>query len=154
MDPVSRRLASAAMGFVFAMARDEELDELDKTRLDLERARMEREDFRNGSGIDTSFMHDDVSKFGGCESYKNFYNYAVKREAFWQFEETARKRRKEDLDTIVQLKAALDKEKKEKEELKLALVDARRTMARNLQGGRAIELDGIDVCSSDEDGPL
>ena len=61
MDPVSRRLASAAMGFVFAMARDEKLEELDKTRLDLERARMEREDFRSGSGIDTSFMHDDVA---------------------------------------------------------------------------------------------
>jgi hypothetical protein len=178
------------MGFVFALARDEELDELDKTRLDLERARMEREDFRSGSGIDTRFMHEDVAKYGGSNSYKNFYNYTMRREAPWQFEETARKRVKEELETIVQLKAALDKEKKEKEELKLALVDATQTMARILRGGPALELaegfflnedpchtneavekfaddgkgrmdvglgfdeDPIDVCSSDEDGPL
>ena len=54
MDPVSRRLAAAAMGLAFGLSRDEELE---KTRLDLERARMEREDFRNGAGPDTSFMH-------------------------------------------------------------------------------------------------
>ena len=47
MDPVSRRLAAAAMGLAFGLSRDEELE---KTRLDLERARMEREDFRNGGG--------------------------------------------------------------------------------------------------------
>ena len=47
MDPVSRRLAAAAMGLVLGLSRDEELE---KTRLDLERARMEREDFRNGAG--------------------------------------------------------------------------------------------------------
>ena len=45
MDPISRQLAAAAMGLVFALSRD---DELEKTRLDLERARMEREDFRQG----------------------------------------------------------------------------------------------------------
>jgi hypothetical protein len=33
------------MGLAFGLSRDEELE---KTRLDLERARMEREDFRNG----------------------------------------------------------------------------------------------------------
>ena len=54
MDPVSRRLASAAMGVVFALSRDEELE---KTRLDLERSRMTTEDFRQGGGPDTSFMH-------------------------------------------------------------------------------------------------
>ena len=54
MDPVSRRLAAAAMGLAFGLSRDEELE---KTRLDLERARMEREDFRNGAGPDTTFMH-------------------------------------------------------------------------------------------------
>ena len=54
MDPVSRRLAAAAMGLAFGLSRDEELE---KTRLDLERARMEREDFRNGAGPNTNFMH-------------------------------------------------------------------------------------------------
>ena len=59
MDPVSRRLAAAAMGVVFGLSRD---DELEKTRLDLERARMEREDFRNGAGPDTTFMHYEVKR--------------------------------------------------------------------------------------------
>jgi hypothetical protein len=54
MDPVSRRLAAAAMGLAFGLSRDEELE---KTRLDLERARMEREDFRQGSGPNTYYMH-------------------------------------------------------------------------------------------------
>ena len=54
MDPVSRRLAAAAMGIAFGLSRDEELE---KTRLDLERARMEREDFRNGAAPDTGIMH-------------------------------------------------------------------------------------------------
>ena len=54
MDPVSRRLAAAAMGLAFGLSRDEELE---RTRLDLERARMEREDFRQGGGPDTAFMH-------------------------------------------------------------------------------------------------
>ena len=76
----------------------------------------------------------------------------MKREAPWQFEATARKRVKEDLETIVQLNAALDKEKKEKEAIKAALVNANRTMARNLQGVHAIELDPVDVFSSDEEG--
>lgn len=56
MDPVSRRLAAAAMGLAFGLSRDEELA---KTRLDLERVRMEREDFRQGNGSETSFMQDD-----------------------------------------------------------------------------------------------
>ena len=54
MDPVSRRLAAAAMGLAFGLSRDEELE---KTRLDLERARMEREDFRNGAGPITEILH-------------------------------------------------------------------------------------------------
>ena len=53
MDPVSRRLAAAAMGLVLGLSRDEELE---KTRLDLERARMEREDFRHGNGPNVAFM--------------------------------------------------------------------------------------------------
>ena len=53
MDPVSRRLAAAAMGLAFGLSRDEELE---KTRLDLERARMEREDFRNVAGPDTEML--------------------------------------------------------------------------------------------------
>ena len=52
MDPVSRRLAAAAMGLAFGLSRD---DELEQTRLDLERARMEREDFRTGGGPDAEF---------------------------------------------------------------------------------------------------
>ena len=70
MDPVSRRLAAAAMGLAFGLSRDEELE---KTRLDLERARMEREDFRNGAGPDTSFMHWQVERLFVTtyeESYK------------------------------------------------------------------------------------
>ena len=61
MDPVSRRLAAAAMGLAFGLSRDEELE---KTRLDLERARMEREDFRNGAGPQTAFMHAEVVRPG------------------------------------------------------------------------------------------
>ena len=61
MDPVSRRLAAAAMGLVLGLSRDEELE---KTRLDLERARMEREDFRNGAGPQTYFMHAEVVRQG------------------------------------------------------------------------------------------
>ena len=59
MDPVSRRLAAAAMVLAFGLSRDEELE---KTRLDLERARMEREDFRNGAGPCTAFMHYTVDR--------------------------------------------------------------------------------------------
>ena len=55
MDPVSRRLAAAAMGLAFGLSRDEELE---KTRLDLERARMEREDFRNGAGPVTEILQE------------------------------------------------------------------------------------------------
>ena len=53
MDPVSRRLAAAAMGLAFGLSHDEELE---KTRLDLERARMEREDFRYGKGPVTEMI--------------------------------------------------------------------------------------------------
>ena len=42
------------MGLAFGLSRDEELE---KTRLDLERARMEREDFRQGGGPNTALMH-------------------------------------------------------------------------------------------------
>ena len=53
MDPVSRRLAAAAMGVVFGLSRDDELEktrlDLERARMDLERARMEREDFRTAS---------------------------------------------------------------------------------------------------------
>ena len=59
MDPVSRRLTAAAMGITFALSRDEELE---RTRLDLERARMTAEDLRNGGGPDTSFMHQQYGK--------------------------------------------------------------------------------------------
>ena len=61
MDPVSRRLAAAAMGLAFGLSRDEELE---KTRLDLERARMEREDFRNGAGPVTDILQESQVGWG------------------------------------------------------------------------------------------
>ena len=70
MDPVSRRLAAAAMGLAFGLSRDEELE---KTRLDLERARMEREDFRNGAGPNTNFMHYPVDR-PYWTNFENCYN--------------------------------------------------------------------------------
>ena len=70
MDPVSRQLAAAAMGLVFALSRD---DELEKTRLDLERARMTAEDFRNGGGPDTDFMHQDAPR----DEYERLYKYRM-----------------------------------------------------------------------------
>ena len=73
MDPVSRRLAAAAMGVVFGLSRDEELE---ATRLDLERARMEREDFRNGAGPDTAFMHYDMGPFPAM--YETCYRERMK----------------------------------------------------------------------------
>ena len=89
MDPVSRRLAAAAMGLAFGLSRDEELE---KTRLDLERARMEREDFRQGSGLDTSFMQEDVELYDSAEQYERVYKYKMQPDG--RFEETARKRQK------------------------------------------------------------
>ena len=80
MDPVSRQLAAAAMGLVFALSRD---DELEKTRLDLERARMEREDFRQGAGPDTNFMH--VRHM----EYDRVYKYCVRPRV--EYQNTARK---------------------------------------------------------------
>ena len=80
MDPVSRQLAAAAMGLVFALSRD---DELEKTRLDLERARTEREDFRNGGGPDTRFMHVRHAE------YDRVYKYCVRPRV--EYHNTARK---------------------------------------------------------------
>jgi hypothetical protein len=62
------------MGLAFGLSRDEELE---KTRLDLERARMEREDFRQGYGPDTSFMHHDPSLYSG-DNYQRAYEYSVR----------------------------------------------------------------------------
>ena len=47
LDPVSARLTRAALETVLLLSRDAELE---KTRLDLERARMTAEDFRSGGG--------------------------------------------------------------------------------------------------------
>ncbi len=88
MDPVSRRLAAAAMGLAFGLSRDEELE---KTRLDLERARMEREDFRQGGGPDTKFMQTDVKDFSP-EVYERLYKYKMRPDP--RFEESARKKQK------------------------------------------------------------
>ena len=94
MDPVSRRLAAAAMGLAFGLSRDEELE---KTRLDLERARMEREDFRNGGGPNTSFIHSDphsnarygVPKEIDSEEYERVYKYMMRPHV--KYQDTARK---------------------------------------------------------------
>ena len=85
MDPVSRQLAAAAMGLVFALSRD---DELEKTRLDLERARMEREDFRNGGGPDTNIMHDAPVK-GSQHYYARAYKYHMR--PIVEYQQTTRK---------------------------------------------------------------
>ena len=68
MDSVSRRLAAAAMGLAFGLSRDEELE---KTRLDLERARMEREDLRTSSGI----LLDECEKFHQYEEENVFLEH-------------------------------------------------------------------------------
>jgi len=87
MDPVSRQLAAAAMGLVFALSRD---DELEKTRLDLERARMEREDFRNGGGPDTHIMHDAPEKGSLSRAqYARTYEYLMRPRV--EYQNTARK---------------------------------------------------------------
>ena len=75
MDPVSRQLTAAAMGLVFALSRDAELE---KTRLDLERARMTAEDFRNGGGPDTNFMHEDG------HGYDHLYKYRMNPQLRYQ----------------------------------------------------------------------
>ena len=84
MDPVSRQLAAAAMGVVFALSRDAELE---KTRLDLERARMEREDFRNGGGPDTNIMHDAPVK-GSQHYYARACKYHMR--PIVEYQETTR----------------------------------------------------------------
>jgi hypothetical protein len=85
MDPVSRQLAAAAMGLVFALSRE---DELEKMRLDLERARMEREDFRNGGGPDTYIMHDAPVK-GLQDYYARAYKYHMR--PIVEYQQTTRK---------------------------------------------------------------
>ena len=65
-----RRLTNAALGVVLQHTRDLELEQ---TRLDLERARMEREDFRNGGGPCTRFMHDDRTD----PLYEKMYKYRI-----------------------------------------------------------------------------
>ena len=94
MDPISRRLVAAAMGLAFGLSRDEELE---KTRLDLERARMEREDFRNGGGPDTAFIHRDphwnarygVPKEIDRKEYERVYKYMMQPHV--EYQDTARK---------------------------------------------------------------
>ena len=86
MDPVSRRLVAAAMGLAFGLSRDEELE---KTRLDLERARMEREDFRNGGGPNTRFIHSDVARYGTPKEYERVYKYMMQPHV--EYQDTARK---------------------------------------------------------------
>ena len=82
MDPVSRRLAAAAMGVAFGLSRDEELE---RTRLDLERARMEREDFRQGGGPDTSFMHHDYIRTPlRRKEYEREYKYMLQPRVKYQ----------------------------------------------------------------------
>ena len=86
MDPVSRRLVAAAMGLAFGLSRDEKLE---KTRLDLERARMEREDFRNGGGPNTAFIHSDVARYGTPKEYERVYRYMMQPRV--EYQDTARK---------------------------------------------------------------
>jgi hypothetical protein len=76
------------MGLAFGLSRDEELE---KTRLDLERARMEREDFRQGGGPDTKFMQTDVKDFSP-EVYERLYKYKMRPDP--RFQESAGKREK------------------------------------------------------------
>ena len=67
MDSVSRRIGSAALGVAFGLSRDEELE---KVKLDLERSRMTAEDYRQGGGPDTSFMHAPVISPADHKVYK------------------------------------------------------------------------------------
>ena len=97
MDPISRQLAAAAMGLVFALSRD---DELEKTRLDLERARMEREDFRQGGGPDTQFMHVRHAE------YDRVYKYCVRPRV--EYQNTARKALKRSIAICDQVEFSLE----------------------------------------------
>ena len=93
MDPVSRRLTAAAMGLAFGLSRD---DELEQTRLDLERARMEREDFRNGGGPETSFMHT-VYPHQTPKEYERMYKFLMKPYVHVEYQDTVRKALKRSL---------------------------------------------------------
>ena len=96
MDPVSRRLAAAAMGLAFGLSLDEELE---RTRLELERARMEREDFRNGGGPDTAFMHLEPRHFETPQHFERHYKYRTRPRE--EFQETARKAQKRSDDLAI-----------------------------------------------------
>ena len=99
MDPVSRRLAAAAMGLAFGLSRDEELE---KTRLDLERARMEREDFRNGAGPVTEMLQ--LSQVGwGKEHFARMYATALNPSY-----ETANKRQRTEATSFDEIREALE----------------------------------------------
>ena len=98
MDPVSRRLAAAAMGLAFGLSRDEELE---KTRLDLERARMEREDFRNGAGPITEIQQ--TSSIGWRkEHFARMYATGLLSD------ETANKRRRTEANSFDEIREALE----------------------------------------------
>ena len=98
MDPVSRRLAAAAMGLAFGLSRDEELE---KTRLDLERARMEREDFRNGAGPVMEILHE--SQVGwGKQHFARMYAMGLLSN------ETANKRRRTEANSFDEIREALE----------------------------------------------
>jgi hypothetical protein len=73
------------MGLAFGLSRD---DELEQTRLDLERARMEREDFRNGGGPNSSFIHSDVARYGTPKEYERVYRYLMRPHV--EYQDTAR----------------------------------------------------------------
>ena len=98
MDPVSRRLAAAAMGLAFGLSRDEELE---KTRLDLERARMEREDFRNGAGPITEILQESQDGWG-----KSFFARMYKTQLL--SDETANKRRRTEANSFEQIRDTLE----------------------------------------------
>ena len=98
MDPVSRRLAAAAMGLAFGLSRDEELE---KTRLDLERARMEREDFRNGAGPITEILQESQDGWG-----KSFFARMYKTQLL--SDETANKRRRTEANSFEEIREALE----------------------------------------------
>ena len=108
MDPVSRRLAAAAMGLAFGLSRDEELE---KTRLDLERARMEREDFRNGAGPDTEMLQQSQV---GCGKKQFARMYAT---ALLPSDTTVNKRRSEQDYVIDETREDLERCEEEKEML-------------------------------------
>ena len=108
MDPVSRRLAAAAMGLAFGLSRDEELE---KTRLDLERARMEREDFRNGAGPTTEMLQ--LSQVGwGKEHFARMYAMQLRSD------KTVNKRRRTQDNSIVVMREDLASAREELEHAK------------------------------------